>query len=223
MTKQNKNGVNHNAAKSSRRAVKVKEIPPPSISTYTVTREDAPDARGVNNEYVPGESWKVTHAIEVRGRQDDHGGRSAWALRDIKKGERFPCSRVKIYLRHRGDVAPNTWAVQVPTMTAKAVAKSLGWEVKDRWMWVGPARAGKARGNGYFYKDSTPPDDRTAEVVFRINSSKGRVKDTNVKLFIKAVYQRGREAKCVPQFGFEAFKGISAGQEVLAYYNFIKL
>jgi len=210
--------------KSSRKAMKMER--PPSIKAYSVTEEDAPGPHDpVTGCWAPSESSTMCAFVEVRGRQTDPTGRRAFAKQNIKKNTLFSCTRVRMYLRHDEDGAPNPWAICVSHhKTCKAVCTSLGWEVPTRAngkaLWVGPCRAGKKQGNGVLYSEMTPPDDRTAERLFRINSSKGGGR-TNVRLCINAFRPKEDGGIVVAQACVMAVEGIKKGQELLAKYDFL--
>jgi len=137
-------------------------LPPQSLKAYSVDpKKDTPPLRE-SGHYAPAESAKIDEYIVIRGHQASELGRSAWAIRDIPKGEVFTCTRVRMYLRHVKDGAPNIWAIRVTAhATKEAVCNSLNWEIPTKEnglaLWTGPPRAGKASSHGYSYKETTPP------------------------------------------------------------------
>jgi len=214
--------------KSSRRAVKMPP-PPPSLKAYSVdARKDVPPERDAGGRLAPGESAALDEYVEIRGQQASELGRSAWAVKDIPEGEIFTCTKVRMYLRRVEDGPPNIWALNVTAYpTIKAVINSLNWEVplKENGLalWTGPPRAGKFSSHGYFYKETTPPCDRTAERVFRINSNRGRKGRKNCSLFIRAVRPLGPEGIAIAQVGVHITKKVKAGEEILATYDYVEI
>jgi len=59
-------------------------------------------------------------------------------------------------------------------------------------LWAGPARADKEQGHGFKASENTPPDERTAEMIFCMNSSKKIKKETNAELYIKTEWPLGQ-------------------------------
>ena len=215
-------------SKSSRKAVAMPP-PPPSLKTFDVDpRKGVPPERDSAGRLAPGESAHLDSYVEIRGQQASTLGRSAWAARDIPEGEIFTCTKVRMYLRKVEDGAPNIWALRVtahPTM--KAVCNSLNWEVPTAdnglALWTGPPRAGKLSSHGYSYKETTPPCDRTAERVFRVNSNRGRKGKKNCSLFVRAVRPQGPEGIAVAQVGVKITNKVKAGQQILATYDFMEI
>ena len=219
--------TSHNGGRKSRKRVKRPDVPP-SLALFAVTREEWPDRRGHRGRFAPSETAIINAAMYVAGKQTDDGGCFVLANRDISKGEEFTCTRVLLFLRRKCDGPPNEWAVQASHQTSLAVCRSLGWSLgkgphggPTNVVWTGPSRDGKVQSNGYLYTHETPPDDRTAEVLFRLNSSKCDGV-TNAILSVNTVRKdNNMENMAIAQLKVTATKTIKMGCEIRANYDFI--
>jgi len=199
--------------------------------SYTIKPKEAPTPKGKGGAFAGGESARVHGAMEVHGDRDDPKGCFVLARRAIHKGECFSTTRVRFALRRKELGASNPWEIQVSPATAKAVCKQMvleghqEWDLKDHVMFVGPARAGKKPGGrGKKYTEMTPPDDRTAELLYRINSVNDSCEDGAGNIRVRTKVVRPLESKgkmfAVPQVEMEVIKGIKVGEELLAQYNY---
>lgn len=223
--------------KSCRKPVSIK-LKAPSTVTYDVSEKDAPTPRGPDGRYSGSEVAAIHGAMEVKGNWFDPKGCYVVATRDIHENEVFSCTRVRFELREKGLGGANPWQIRAPHATAEAVCtqmqlekKKLGkkarkWVLTGHDMWVGPARAGKQAGNNYHYTEMTPPEDRSGELVYRINATSGQGHgggSQNCRIGIRIARPR-EEAEgirfAIPQVIITTTKKIKKGEELLAPYDF---
>lgn len=224
---------NPNESKVSQTKINYSERPR-SLATMNITRKECPDTRSSNGQIVPDVTARVRGALKCRGTRGVGKGRALFAARALKRGEIFTCKRVRIYLRRTIDEEPNMWAVCAhgtqKTMVCRSICKTLpkngeGTPWKDYGpgteLWAGPPRADKGQGHGYKASENTPPDERSAEMIFCMNSSKKLKKETNAELYIKTNWPMGQgKGICVPTFNIKILCDVEEGQEIKAYYNF---
>jgi len=75
--------------------------------------------------------------------------------------------------------------------------------------------------HGFKVVRTRPRDERTAEMLFCLNSSKKCKKETNAELYIKMDWPVGQgKGICVPTFNLKILSDVEEGQEIKAYYNF---
>jgi len=218
------------ASKSLRKPLPIK-VKGKTTCSFTVSRWEAPNLKGKGGVYVGGESARVHGAMMVSGDRDDPKGCFVLARRAVHKGEVFSHTRVRFALRRKEFGASNPWEIQASPATAKAVCRQMalegyqGWDLKDHNLFVGPARDGKTPGGrGKIYTEMTPPDDRTAEVLYRINSVQHTCTEGagNVRLRVRLVRPLKDEGDnfAVPQVEVTVIKGIKQGEELLAQYDY---
>ena len=201
---------------------------------HNVTRKECPDKRGKDGRTIADVTGRVRGAFVCRGTRGVGKGRALYAARALVKGEKFSCRRTRIYLRRTEDYEPNMWAVLAhPSQKAKVCRSICETLPKNgegtQWtnygpgieLWAGPARAGKEQGHGFVACENSPPDERTAEMIFCMNSSKKLKKETNAELYIKSEWPMGQgKGICVPTFNIKILCDVNEGQEIKAYYNF---
>lgn len=214
--------------KSCRQAVS-RTLKPPSTIGFNVLLKHAPNEKGVDGRFLGGEVARIHGAMVVKGNWWDPKGCYVTAKRAISKGEVFLCTRVRFVLRSSDLGAANPWQLWVPHVTASAVCRQMvalghkGWDIPNHRMFVGPCREGKQQCNDRGrYTEMTPPEDRSGEVIFRVNACDNDNGGHNVRFNVKLVRPREKEGimLAVPQVCLTAERKIEEGEELLAQYDY---